>query len=421
MKITYLEDYRLFKLDTEASSYIISVTDEEGFLGHVYYGALIPDEDVRYILRTGGYPFMPSRLNRERVTFMDILPKEYPDNGVGDFKESAVEVETADGNRTVLLLYRSHRIYEGKNSLEGLPATFGSDALTLEITAEDPATGLKAVLSWSIFGGIDAVARSVRLENTGKDRMIIRKAMSASLDMEAADLRMLTLYGSWAREKHMEFSEIQHGRQSVYSLRGISSAQFAPFLGLVDRKASWDSGEVYGFQLVYSGNFLAQVERDQADTIRVCMGINPSGFAWELMPGSSFQTPEAVMVFSAKGLNGMSHNFHRLYMNHLIRSPYRDRKRPILINNWEGTYFDFNTEKLLSIARAAREAGVEMFVMDDGWFGKRDDDSSGLGDWVVNEKKLPGGVKYLADEIHKLRWYVLTRICTGHIPTGPYR
>ncbi|MBQ7678715.1 MAG: alpha-galactosidase [Butyrivibrio sp.] len=415
-QISYLEDYRLFKLDTEHSSYVLSVTDEEGFIGHVYYGARLAADDLRYMLRTADMPGVPSQNGRERVTFMDVFPQEYPGQGLGDFRESAVDVTSAGGTRTTRLTYRSHEIRSDKQKLEGLPATFGGPVQTLVITCEDPALGLVCELSYSVFEGVDAILRSARLVNEGSQTLQLTKAMSASLDMDVADYQLMTMYGSWGREKKIEKNEITHGKHSVYSMRGISSAQFVPFLGIVDRHSGTDSGEVYGVQLVYSGNFLAQVERDQADNLRLTIGIHPVGFQWKLEPGESFQTPEAVFVYSDRGTNGMTHIFHKLYREHLIRSPYKDRKRPVLINNWEGTYFDFDTDKLLAIARAGHEAGIEMFVMDDGWFGKRDDDNSGLGDWVVNERKLPGGVKRLAEEIHRMGmkfgiWFEPEMVC----------
>ena len=402
MGIRYLEQYRLFKIDTAHSSYIISVTDTDGFVGHVYYGAYIPDDDVRYLLRTADMPFVPSANERERATFMDVFPQEYPGCGLGDFRESAVDVEAGTGTRTTRLVYSGHEIISGKKALEGLPATFGDNAQTLVITCRDQALGLSARLMYSVFYDSDAVLRSVRLTNDSDQALRVHKALSMSLDMDMNELQLMTMYGSWAREKRIEINRITHGKHSVYSMRGISSAQFADFLGLVDPHTTNDSGEIYGFQLIYSGNFLAQVERDQADSLRVSLGINPERFSWELKPGESFQTPEAVSVYSDQGINGMTQTFHSLYRRHLIRSPYRDKKRPVLINNWEGTYFDFDTDKLLAIARSASDVGIELFVMDDGWFGKRDDDNSGLGDWIVNEKKLPGGVVRLADEVHKL-------------------
>ena len=226
--------------------------------------------------------------------------------------------------------------------------------------------------------------------------------MSASLDMDSESFELLTLHGSWARERQMDFRPIGYGKTSVGSVKGESSHQEHPFMALVESGATQESGRVYGFSFIYSGNFLAQVEKSQFDSVRAIMGISPIGFKWELKAGESFQTPEVAMVYSDGGLGKMSRTYHDLYRNHLIRSPYKDKERPILINNWEATYFDFNTEKLLDIAREAKKSGIEMLVMDDGWFGKRNDDNSSLGDWNVNEEKLKGGLKYLVDEVNKI-------------------
>jgi alpha-galactosidase len=226
--------------------------------------------------------------------------------------------------------------------------------------------------------------------------------MSMSVDMDQTDYRMLTLHGSWARERQMDFRSIGYGKQSVGSTRGESSHQEHPFVALVSEKATQESGEVYGFHFVYSGNFLAQVEKNQFDSLRVQVGIHPDNFCYQLKQGDTFTAPEVVMTYSANGLGQMSRNLHDLYREHLIRSPYRTKERPVLINNWEATYFEFDTEKLLSIAREAKKSGIEMLVMDDGWFGCRNDDNTSLGDWFVNEKKLTGGIRHLVDEVNKI-------------------
>lgn len=261
---------------------------------------------------------------------------------------------------------------------------------------------IKAVLSYSIFEGIDAVVRSVKLYNEGAEPVFIERIMSASMDMDNKEYDKILLNGSWARERHINRTPVNYGVQSMSSLRGEEGHQTHPFMAILDKNATEDFGEVYGINLIYSGNFLTLADRGQFDSVRLMTGINPEGFCWKLNPGESFQAPEAVLVYSAEGLNGMSHAFHDLYREHLIRGEYRDKKRPILINNWEATYFDFTTEKLLDIAREASELGIEMLVMDDGWFGNRCDDNRALGDWFVNEEKLQGGLKYLVDEVNKL-------------------
>ena len=299
---------------------------------------------------------------------MDSFPFEFPGCNVGDYRESAVELEDGNGCNANFFTYRSHRIFAGKKPIKGLPATFGneSDSMTLEIDLEDKVLGVTATLSYSIFQGIDVIARSAAVTNHSKRSLFLTRIMSASLDMDCEDYRLLTLHGSWARERHMDYREIGYGKSSVGSVRGESSHQEHPFLGLVSGRAGQEQGEVYGFHFVYSGNFLAQVEKNQFDSLRVQMGIHPKNFRFELKPGEVFAAPEVIMVYSDRGLGGMTRNLHDLYREHLIRSPYRDRKRPILINNWEATYFDFNTEKLLDIAREAKRCGIEMLVIDDG-------------------------------------------------------
>lgn len=404
MNISYIEKEKIFKLDTPHTSYIIGIVDEEQFIGHCYYGAAISDSDVSYLMRTDEPPFVPSVNARDRSSFLDCAPMEFPGHGVGDYRESAVAVYDNNGHSAVQFCYTGHKIYAGKPRLDGLPATFGTekDCMTLELYAEDKVLHLKAVLLYSIFSDNDAVVRSVRIENASLQPILLDKIMSVSLDMEQVDYRLLTLHGSWGRERHMEYRTIGYGKQSVGSTRGESSHQEHPFLGLVSETATQESGEVYGFHFVYSGNFFAQVEKNQFDGLRISMGIHPQDFRFQLLAGECFTAPEVVMVYSAAGLGGMTRNYHDLYRNHLIRSPYRDKKRPVLINNWEATYFQFDTEKLLSIAREAKRDGIEMLVMDDGWFGHRQDDNSSLGDWYVNEEKLKGGLKYLVDEVNAI-------------------
>lgn len=404
MNITYNETNRIFKLDTPHTSYCIGVVDEENFLGHVYYGKSLGSDDLAYLMRTGEPPFVPSQNNRDRCSFLDAFPMEYAGNGLGDYREGALSVRTLSGHTGVSLSYVSHVIYDGKKTLEGLPATFGGkdQCKTLELTCEDPILKLRVVLSYSIFADTDAIARSVQIVNNGGEALYLTKVMSACMDMDNDDYEVITLHGSWARERAMQTYPIRKGKQSVGSVRGESSHQEHPFLAWKSRTATQEAGDVYAMNFIYSGNFLAQIEESQFGSIRAMMGIHPQDFSWKLEAGESFQAPEVICMYAADGLGGMSRNFHDLYRNHLIRGTYKDKKRPILINNWEATYFDFDTEKLLGIARQASALGIEMLVMDDGWFGNRNDDNSSLGDWFVNETKLKGGLKYLVDEVNKL-------------------
>ena len=394
---------RTFKLDTKNTTYVIAICDEEQFLGHVYYGARISD-DAAYLLRTEEAPFVPSKNNRDRSSFFDTFPTEYPGNQVGDYRESAIAVRDANNHSAVQFVYCGHRITDEKLALKGLPATFApkGEVMTLELDVADPVLGLEATLFYSVFEKEDVITRSITVKNSSGETIYLTKIMSLSLDMDQEDYRMLTLHGSWARERQMDFRNIGYGKQNVGSTRGESSHQEHPFVALVSEKATQESGCVYGFHFVYSGNFLAQVEKSQFDSLRVQMGIHPDNFCYQLCPGDSFVAPEVVMTYSANGLGQMSRNLHDLYREHLIRSPYSTKERPVLINNWEATYFNFDTEKLLSIAREAKKAGIEMLVMDDGWFGYRNDDNTSLGDWTVNENKLQGGIKYLVDEVNKI-------------------
>ncbi|MBQ8798355.1 MAG: alpha-galactosidase [Lachnospiraceae bacterium] len=404
MAIKYNENSKSFQLDTKGASYVIGIADAEGFAGHAYFGKKLGDDDVTYLMRAGEHPFTPETNARDRLSFLDCFPMEYPTGGVGDFRESAVVVRSSTGHRALQLTFENYSIYKGKKPLEGLPATWGSeeDTETLELSLTDKVLKVKAVLSYSIFEGIDAVVRSVKLVNESNEPVFIERIMSASMDMDNKEYDKILLTGSWARERHINRTPVNYGVQSMSSVRGEEGHQTHPFMALLDKTATEDTGDVYGMNLIYSGNFLTLADRGQFDTVRFMTGINPEGFCWKLNPGDSFQTPEAVLVYSAEGLNGMSHAFHDLYRTHLIRGEYRDKKRPILINNWEATYFDFNTEKLLAIAREASKLGIEMLVMDDGWFGNRFDDNRALGDWFVNEEKLQGGLKYLVDEVNKL-------------------
>lgn len=404
MGIKYFEKHKVFKLDAKDTSYIIAIVDEEQFVGHVYFGKKIIDENVNYLLRIEEPPYVPSKNNRDRVSFYDSFPMEYSTHGIGDFRETALSVRDINGNTACRLQYLSHKIYMGKKELKGLPSTFANAAecTNLEITCIDKDLNLKVILIYNVFENLNVITRSVKIINGGKDKIYITKALSMCVDLEGIDYDMISLNGSWARERHINRRKVTYGKQTVSSIRGESSHQDSPFIAVLDSNANDEYGNVYGFNFVYSGNFIAQIEGCQFDRTRVLMGINPTDFEWGLENSEEFITPEVVMVYSDKGLGKMTRTFHDLYRNHLIRGKYRDMKRPILINNWEATYFDFDTDKLLAIAKEAAKVGIEMLVMDDGWFGHRNADNSSLGDWIVNENKIKGGLKYLVDEINKL-------------------
>ena len=404
MAAVFLEEEKIFKLDTRNTTYVIATVDDEQFLGHVYYGKKLKEVHLDGLLRIHENPFVPSRNNRDRVSFLDSFPMEYPAHGLGDYRESCISIRTEKGNVGLALSYVSHKITEGKDGLEGLPASFGKagECETLEILCEDKVTGLQVILQYGIFDEADVITRSVKVVNTGKEDLYLTKVYSACLDMDNKDFEAISLHGSWARERQIGTVPVSHGKYSVESIRGESSHQDHPFLALKTKNADQENGEVYAMHFVYSGNFKAQVQSDQFDQVRMTVGIHPEDFTWKLKEGESFQAPETVLVYSAQGLGQMTRIFHDFYRNHLIRSEYKNQKRPILINNWEATYFDFDTEKLIAIAKQASALGIEMLVMDDGWFGNRYDDNRALGDWFVNEEKLKGGLKYLVDEVNKL-------------------
>jgi alpha-galactosidase len=376
-----------------------------GSLVHLYWGARLREGDLTSLLRLEDRAFSPTPDPAHRTLSFDTLPQEFPTFGRSDFRSPALEVTFADGSRVVDLAYRKHRIFKGKPGLEGLPATYVEDdkeADTLEIDLVDEKSGLAATLSYTVYQRWDVITRSVKIHNGGKAAVQLNRVLSASLDRSAAGQDLLQLSGAWARERNIVRNPLRSGTQSIESRRGASSHMQNPFIALLARDAGEAQGEVRGLSLVYSGNFLAQAEVDAYDVARVQIGLNPFDFSWRLAPGESFQAPEAVLVFSNQGLNGMSQNYHELYRTRLARGPWRDRERPVLINNWEATYIDFDAAKIEKIARHAREAGVELLVLDDGWFGKRDDDRSSLGDWFVHAKKLPAGLAGLARNVNKI-------------------
>lgn len=401
--IGYYEKDRIFKLDTDHTTYMIGIT-EEGYVGHIYYGQRLQYEGGSQYLRTGEPPFTPGVNKREKSSFLDCFPMEYPSGGIGDYRESCINIRNAEGCMGSEFFYTSHEIKKGKPKLKGLPASFGTEeeVATLLITCEDPVLGAKVILSYSVFPKEDIIARSVKIRNEGINGLKLEKVYSACLDMDNENYQMLSLYGSWARERHIQRMPVAYGKQMVSSFRGQPGHQEHPFIALMTPETTQDQGQVYGMHFVYSGNFIGQVERNQFDGVRMVMGIHQEEFSWNLKPGMEFQAPEVILVYSGEGLGKMTRSYHDFYRQHLIRSPYRNKKRPVLINNWEATYFDFDSHKLLDIAREAKKAGIEMLVMDDGWFGERNGDDCSLGDWVVNEKKITNGLKDLVDKVREM-------------------
>jgi alpha-galactosidase len=404
MSIFYDQSHHLFHLQSLGMSYVIQVVKGR-YLAHLYWGKRLRlgnlDDLLQFVERTS---FCANPDPLDPSFSLDTLPQEYPGYGTSDFRVPAFQVQLRDGFTLVDFQYQNYRIFHGKPALEGLPSTYvesDEEATSLEIEFNDPVCGLTLFLTYIIYESRNVLTRSARFINHGPERPKILRALSMNIDFADADFELLHLEGAWARERQLERRPLLTGSQSIESRRGSSSHQHNPFLALLRKETTEDYGEVFGFNLVYSGSFLGQVEVDQFKTARIAMGINPFDFSWLLEPGESFQTPEVVMVYSSEGLGGMSRIYHQLYRTRLCRGLYRDQERPILINNWEATYFDFNAEKVEKIAKTAGELGIELFVLDDGWFGKRNDDKSSLGDWFVNREKLPGGLKDLIQRVNR--------------------
>lgn len=403
MSIWFDREQKIFHLQTKHTSYIMAVVRDK-YLAHVYWGKRIhtPDMENAQLNRLIG--FSATTDNEDKTYSLDFVCQEYPTGCGTDFRIPAVSVVFQDGSRNLQLLYRDSRIIKGKPGLEGLPATYtesDEQADTLVITLYDPVQTLAVELMYTAYCELDVITRSVRIINESKEDVILEKVLSANVDFETSDYDLITLPGAWGRERHIERTPLRSGIQSVESRRGASSHQHNPFLALADRDATETAGNVYAFNFVYSGNFTAGVEVDQIGKARAYMGLNDYDFSWILEPGESFQAPETVMVYSASGLGEMSRTFHDLYRSHLVRGRYRDAQRPILANNWEATYFDFDEEKILALAKEAADLGIELFVLDDGWFGRRNSDTCSLGDWFVNEDKLPDGIAGLASRIRE--------------------
>ncbi len=403
MNIMVDEKAKVFHLQTKNTSYIMKVAKDR-YLAHVYWGKKIKTPDMENAQINSWVSFGAAPDSRDKSYSLDYIRQEYPTGCQTDYRMPALEALFADGSRAVELIYDSYRITAGKPKLKGLPATYVEDdaeADTLEITLVDALKKMRVVLMYTAYHELDVITRSVRIVNESADRIVLEKAFSMSLDFETSKYDLIQLPGAWGRERHMERTSLRSGLQSIQSRRGASSHQMNPFFVLADRDANEEYGNVYGFNLVYSGNFHGGAEVDQLFQTRAFLGINDYDFSWLLESGESFQTPEAVMVYSAHGLGEMSRTYHKLYRTRLVRGKYRDAVRPILANNWEGTYFDFNEEKILGLAKEAAELGIELMVLDDGWFGKRNDDTSSLGDWYVNKEKLPEGISGLAKKVRE--------------------
>ncbi|WP_301082267.1 alpha-galactosidase, partial [Faecalibaculum rodentium] len=405
MPISFKQTSMTFHLYNRELSYIIKILPE-GIPVQLYFGAALPDrDDWDYLLEFAARPMSVNySLNRTDMS-LEHLRLEYPMSLSGDMRNGAADIRQKDGSRIAEFVYESHEIRDGKPSLEPLPACYvesADEACTLDLRLWDEKIRSRLVLSYTIYENRPVICRNARIENLGSEGYILDRMMSLSLDLPDDDWEQMVLAGAWARERNIEVHPLHTGVQSIYSLRGHSSHNYNPFLCLKRRETTEQSGECFGLSLVYSGNFLAETDVNTYHTTRVSMGIHPYTFSWPLQPGESFQTPEAVLVYAQKGLNAMSQAFHGLFRERLARGRFRDEPRPLLLNSWEGIYMDVDEARVLEMAQATADLGLEMFVLDDGWFKGRDTDSTSLGDWVTDSRKLPSGLGSLSRKVEDM-------------------
>ncbi len=402
MAIGFRQEGRIFTLDTKHTSYRMKV-DEYGFLLHLYYGGRVYG-NMDYLLTCydRGFSGNPWDVGNDRTYSLDVLPQEYPVMGVGDFRNSALIVRNADGSECCDLRYIGHEIKQGKYGLPGLPAVYADagEAETLEITLGDKVSGMRVTLLYGVLEEADIITRSVVLENRGVNNVTVEKAASACLDFVTGSFDMLSFYGRHTMERNLQREELRHGTYAIGSRRGTSSHQYNPAVILADRNTTEDTGGCYGMVFVYSGNFLFEAERDQYDQTRLLMGMQSDLFHYPLEQGEKLVVPETILCYSDQGLGALSARFHDCIREHLCRGKFRDAPRPVLLNSWEAAYFTFDGQTLLKLAKSTAALGIDMIVMDDGWFGKREDDNSGLGDWQVNEKKLGCTLRELIEQIN---------------------
>lgn len=405
MAIRYDSAAKTFTIQTSKSTYQMKI-DQHGALVHTYFGAPVTEQDFFYLVAVDEHSFsgQPGDVGDDRVYSLDYYPQEYSVYGNGDFRVKALRAGKAGSVPALDLRYYSHEIRTGKYGLPGLPAMFAGDdessAETLEITLKDVYEEIYVRLLYGVFAENGVITRAAVVENRSLDTWEIRRAMSMNVDFLEGDLDLIHFHGKHAGERQFERVNLCHGITEISSTRGTSSHHHNPFVILCEPDATEDCGGCYSFSLLYSGSFRMQIERDQLDSTRIVCGLSDEEFLWPLKPGGSFTAPETVLVYTENGLADLSNCLKKAYQKNLIRSSWKDRKRPTLANNWEATYFDFNAEKLLDIAAQAADLGLDMLVLDDGWFGKRDDDNSGLGDWFVNEEKLGCTLKEFVEKVN---------------------
>ena len=390
----------IFALYTKHTCMILKVCD--GFVGLAYYGEKIRFAETDYFCRTDVRPFTPDKLPGEGVSFHSAFPHVYPFYGCGNYRESAFRAEQPDGSDTCSLKYIGCSTSKEKPKIPNLPQSFtrNCNTETLILYLHDAHAGVLTEIMYTLFQDSDVIAQNVKIQNQGQKPVMLRRALSSCLHLEG-DLELITLNGTWARERYLQRQPIGYGVQSIGSLNGASSHTHNPFVAVVRPETTETSGEAWGMAFVYSGNFIACAEKDYQEKTQILMGIHPDTFCWELESGKSFYTPEVLLNYSPRGLGRFSRNYHDFIRNHIIRSKWQNQERPVLVNSWEASYFDFDTEKLLHLADTALACGLDMLVLDDGWFGHRDDDTSSLGDWFVNEEKIPEGMEWLGEEIQR--------------------
>lgn len=405
MGIVYSKSDRTFTIQTKNTTYQMQV-DPYGFLLHLYYGKKTDGSCMDYLLTyyDRGFSGNPFDAGDDRTYSMDALPQEYPSYGTGDYRSTALIVENADGSTACDLRYRSHHIFNGKYKIPGLPAVYADEreSQTLEIVMEDAVTGVEVTLQYGVLPDYDVITRSEKIVYRGEGKICIRKAQSACLDFVQGKYDLLTFYGRHAMERTMQREPVTHGSHVIGSVRGTSSHQYNPMMILADENTTDQYGNCYAMSFVYSGNFKGETLKDQFGQTRALMGLQDEMFSYPLAEGETFYTPEVLLTFSGSGMNLLSQNLHRCIRQHICRGKYKESVRPVLVNSWEASYFDFDGDTLYELAKEAKNAGIDMLVLDDGWFGKRDDDNSGLGDWFVNEKKLGGTLGDLIKKINDL-------------------
>lgn len=405
MAIHFDEKKKIFTLSTKNTTYQMMV-DKYNVLQHTYYGDYVGTEDMSYLENHHdmGFSGNPYEETENRGYSFDTLTLEYSSNGIGDYRVNSVSVINPDGTDAVDFRYVGYKISKGKYAIPGMPALYGTEeeADTLEIYVKDTCTNLAAVYFYSVWEEQDIITRCVKFVNEGQDKIVLKKAASMNLDLLYGDWELVHFHGRYAVERQMERTPIMHGKMSVESVRGGSSHQHNPFTIVCGKETTEDLGPCYGIGLVYSGNYAIEVEKDQTNQTRIVAGINTTRFSWDLQVGETFYTPEAVMTYSNQGFSKMTSNFHHIVRENLVRGKYKHARRPVLLNTWETVYFTFDQDDIINIAKGAAELGVEMLVIDDGWFGKRNDDRSGLGDWFINDKKLKGGLKPIVDVVNSL-------------------